>query len=417
MGPLTVASAFQLAYDGALADSMIGTVGLEIEGHLIDSANVQRRVSWSRLLPAVREAGRTCRSTVTVEPGGQVELSGPPANGVAAAVDAMRADEHRLRSALGQHDFHLLLLGADPLRAPRRINPRPRYRAIERHFAATGHSSAGKTMMCSTAALQINLQAGPRAGWPARLALAHQIGPTLIAISANSRWTAGRDSGWASARQRAWWQLDRRTSGPIALGPDPSESWARYALDAPVLFIQTDRGATVSVHQAVPFSSWVSGEQRLGGRFPNANDLVVHLTTLFPPVRLRGYVELRYLDATDGRWWPAVAALVATLMDDPVAAAAAAEATESTSGMWETAARVGLTHPALAESARRCLDVAADRAPDELRATVADLAALVNSGRSPGQETAEHLAAAGPRAGLEQLCTAPRFGRVRPPRR
>ena len=81
--------------------------------------------------------------------------------------------------------------GADPLRPSRRVNPRPRYRAMEQHFAATGRAAPGAVMMNSTAALQVNLQAGPGAagpsGWPWR----NRLGPTLVAISASSPWLHG----------------------------------------------------------------------------------------------------------------------------------------------------------------------------------------------------------------------------------
>jgi glutamate--cysteine ligase len=246
-------------------------------------------------------------------------------------------------------------------------------------------------MMCSTAALQVNLQAGPQPGWAGRLALAHQLGPTLSSIAANSRWLNGRDTGWASARQRAWSELDPRTSGAMSLSSDPAGDWVRYALDAPVLFAATDVGDVITVGKVVPFSAWLSGRVRLADRVPTLKDLQTHLSTLFPPVRLRGYLELRYLDMSGPRWWPAIAAVTTTLMDDPIAASAAAEATEPTAGRWESAARAGLSDPALAASARRCMAIAVEHAPAELRAAVTDLAELVDSGACPGDLATDRI--------------------------
>lgn len=278
---------------------------------------------------------------------------------------------------------------------------------MERHFLGTGRVDAGTTMMCSTAALQLNLQAGPRARWAQRVELAHALGPTLVSIAACSRWVAGRDSGWASARQRAWSQLDPGTSGPVGLTGDPVSDWVRHALAAPVMFTATsDHGDVVAVARAIPFSAWLSGRVRLAGRLPTTADLALHLTTLFPPVRLRGYLELRYLDIGAPRWWPAVAALTATLMDDPVCADAAAEATQQTAGRWLDAARVGLADPALARSAHRCLAVAADRVPPQLRLAVADLADLVGSGRCPGDLAAERIEQVGPLEHLAEVAHA-----------
>jgi hypothetical protein len=160
--------------------------------------------------------GRVAPGTaVTVEPGGQIELSGPPEAGVGPAVARLRYEGAGARLALAGRRFGLAYAGADPARPSRRVNPRPRYRAMEQHFAATGRAAAGRVMMNSTAALQVNLQAGPRREWPARVARAYRLGPTLVAIAASSPWLYGRNTGWKSVRQRAWSGLDTRTCGPV----------------------------------------------------------------------------------------------------------------------------------------------------------------------------------------------------------
>ncbi len=405
--PLTLEAASSEIYDAALADSVVGTVGLEVETHLVDIAAPAERVTWARICAAVDAATPQLRcSVITVEPGGQVELSGAPAAGVADAITAMRHDEQRLRLVLAEHDLGLAHLGADPVRTPRRVNPWPRYRAMERHFVATGQAEAGATMMCSTAALQVNLQAGPRSSWAARVSLAHQLGPTLVAIAACSRWLGGSDSGWASTRQRAWSRLDPRTAGPVPLTHDPAADWVRHALAAPVLFAKIEDGDAVSIARSVPFGAWLSGRVRLADRRPTVDDLHTHLSTLFPPVRMRGYLELRYLDICAPRWWPAVAAVTTTLMDDAVAADAATAATDGTAGMWEAAARRGLEDPELAASARRCMAISVDRVPPELRTAVADLAELVQSGRSPGDLVVDRISEVGALAVLEEVARA-----------
>ena len=415
--PLSIDGAYARSHQAALAESALGVVGLEIESHLVDLDSVADPVPWDRVSPVLGIVGEAAgRCAVSLEPGGQLELSGPPAPGILSTVTELRSDWERTRRAMHGLRLGLALAGADPLRPPRRVNPRSRYRAMEGHFAATGRAGPGAVMMNSTAAIQVNLQAGPRRSWPERVARANRLGPTLVAISASSPWLRGRDTGWKSARQRAWSGLDARACGPVpgcvASSPaldaalDPASAWARYAMRAPVSFVRVCGDDVAAVGASVPFEQWATGAVRLGGRLPSAADLDLHLTTLFPPVRLRGYLELRYLDMTAPRWWPAIAAVVTTLIDDPVAADLATEATERAAAMWTEAARDGLGNGALARSARRCLAIAAGRVPADLVPAVADLAELVESGRCPGDLLAQRITEIGPRAAFAELAHA-----------
>ncbi len=414
--PLTVEAAYAQSCSLALAESAPGTVGLEIESHLVDLDSVADPVAWARVEAVTPVIGAAAgRSSVTVEPGGQVELSGPPEPDIATAVAALRHQCVGVRLTLADRGLGLAFAGADPARPSRRVNPRPRYRAMEEHFRATGRAVPGQVMMNSTAALQVNLQAGPRREWAQRVARACRLGPTLVAVAACSPWLHGRDTGWKSARQRAWGGLDARACGPVpgcvaptAAGDahlDPAMAWARFAMAAPVAFVATGQEAR-AVGRAVSFEQWASGAVRLGGRAPTAADLRTHLTTLFPPVRLRGYLEVRYLDVSPPRWWPAIAAVTATLMDDPVAADLATEATEQAGLLWSEAAREGLADPRLARSARRCLAIAAGRVPAPLGPAVEDLAELVESGRCPGDLLAQRAAKVGPLAALREMAHA-----------
>ncbi|WP_336033844.1 ergothioneine biosynthesis glutamate--cysteine ligase EgtA [Geodermatophilus sp. FMUSA9-8] len=370
----------------ALRPGPVGTVGLELEAHLVDLDAPADRVPWERVTAAV--AGLPPLpggSRVTLEPGGQVELSGPPLPGAGAAVAALRADRAVLAAALAGDRLGLAPLGTDPLRAPARVSPAPRYRAMERHFAAAGCGDAGAAMMTATASLQVNLDAGPREGWGARVSLAHRIGPVLVALSACSPLAGGRATGWRSARQRVWGALDQRRCGPLLGGPDPAGEWADYALAAPVMLVRDPgSGAAEPVRARVPFADWVTGAAPLGGRRPTAADLDYHLSTLFPPVRPRGYLEIRYLDAAPEPWWPALAAVTTALLDDARAADAAADATAPVAGAWTRAARDGLADPALRAAAGACVAAALPAVPAALRPEAEALAALAESGRCPG---------------------------------
>src|SRR3954451_24853700 len=153
-----------------LIDGPVGRVGLEIEAHCFDIADPLRRPGWEELTEVVAGvAALPGGSLITLEPGGAVELSGPPMDGVLPAIKAMADDREVLRTAFADAGFGLVLLGADPLRPAKRINPGDRYRAMERFFIASQTADAGAAMMTSTASVQVNLDAGPRDGWADRV--------------------------------------------------------------------------------------------------------------------------------------------------------------------------------------------------------------------------------------------------------
>jgi glutamate--cysteine ligase len=397
-------AAAQYIADSCLANAPLGSVGLEVEGHCHDPADPYRRPSWAEindvieLLPALPGD-----SAVTVEPGGAVELSGPPADGVMPAIDAMNRDQAVLRSAFADAGLGLVFLGADPLRPPKRINPGARYRAMEQFFAASESGEAGAAMMTSTASIQVNLDAGPQEGWAARIRLAHALGPTMIAIAANSPMLGGEFTGWVSTRQRVWGQMDSARCGPIlgVSGDDPGTDWARYALKAPVMLVHNPEA--VAVTHWVPFADWVDGRVLLGDRRPTIADLEYHLTTLFPPVRPRQWLEIRYLDSVPDAFWPAVLFTLVTLLDDPVAADIAAEAVEPVATAWDTAAQAGLRDRRLYEAANRCVAAAAERAPAELTDAMQRLIRSVEQGRCPGDDFSDQVIEHGIAATVAQL--------------
>lgn len=389
---LNSASAADYIADGCLLDGPVRRVGLEIEGHCFDPTDPLRRPSWDEIAEVLKWADPLPGgSAITVEPGGAVELSGPPVDGVLRAIDAMIRDQVVLRGACADAGLGLVFLGADPLRPPRRINPGARYRAMEQFFAASRSGEAGAAMMTSTASIQVNLDAGPQADWAARVRLTHALGPTMIAIAANSPMLGGEFSGWQSTRQRVWGQMDSARCGPIlgASGDDPATDWARYALKAPVMLVHQPDAMPVTHY--VPFIDWVDGRVLLGDRRPTVADLEYHLTTLFPPVRPRQWLEIRYLDSLPAMLWPAVVFMLVTLLDDPAAADLAAEAVEPVATAWDIAARVGLGDRRLYTAANRCLAIAAERVPAELADAMQALIRSVERGRCPADDFADQV--------------------------
>lgn len=387
-----------------LTDGLVGAVGLEIEAHCYDLADPWRRPRWEELTAAIAELPPLPGgSVVTLEPGGAVELSGPPLGDVGAAVTAMATDRSVLRTAFAQAGLGLVLLGADPLRPVGRVNPGARYAAMESFFRASDTGDAGAAMMTSTASVQVNLEAGPQQGWADRVRLAHALGPTMIAIAANSPILGGDFTGWQSTRQLVWSRLDSARCGPIlgASGAEPASDWARYALRAPVMLVHNPD--PVPVTQWVPFADWADGRVPLGGRAPTVADLEYHLTTLFPPVRPRGFLEVRYLDSVPDALWPALVSTLTVLLDDPVAAGIAAEATEPVAGAWDRAARLGLADRRLHRAAVACVRAAADRAPAGLEESMRLLLRSVEQGRCPADGFADRVVAHGIAPALADL--------------
>ncbi|MGV0871815.1 ergothioneine biosynthesis glutamate--cysteine ligase EgtA [Mycolicibacterium sp. XJ879] len=394
-GPPELSSAYSAALHiggNCLRDGPVGRVGLEVEAHCFDLTDPMRRPSWAELSDVIADLPPLPGgSRVTVEPGGAVELSGPPCDGPMSAISAMTADRAVLRDAFARAGFGLVLLGADPLRPARRINPGARYAAMETFFHASRTGVAGAAMMTSTASVQINVDAGPRAGWADRVRLAHALGPTMIAVAANSPLLGGKFCGWRSARQRVWSQLDSARCGPVLgeRGDDPASDWARYALKAPVMLLTTPQ--VVPVTEWVPFADWADGRAPLGNRQPTEADVDYHLTTLFPPVRPRGWLEIRYLDSVPDGSWPALVFTLVTLLDDPAAAAVAAEATEPVATAWDRAAQQGLGDRRLRQAAIRCVTAAAERAPRELMESMQRLVRSVEQGRCPADDIADRV--------------------------
>jgi glutamate--cysteine ligase len=387
----------------ALTPSTVGAVGLELEYHLVDLRRPARRPPWEQItalteaIPALPE-----RSRVSVEPGGQIELSTPPRRGVGAAILALRRDQQVLAQSLEEAGVGLAPIGSDVARPVHLVSPVSRYLAMERHFDALGCGPSGRAMMASTAALQVNVDAGPRGSWSDRVNHVQRLGPVLLAMSACSPFLAGRASGWQSMRQQAWSGIDQGRCRPLPATADPVEAWVSYVLSAPVMLVRNELdGSADPVTGRVPYAAWVAGSGRLG-RAPTLADLDYHLSTLFPPLRPRGYLEIRYLDAVPNRWWPALAALAVTLVDDDVAADRAAELCEHVVDAWIPAARDGLRDPKLLAAARGCVDVAARRCPPELRPDVEAYAEMVSRGRTPGDDLRERVARSSPLAVLEE---------------
>ena len=290
-------------------------------------------------------------SPLTLEPGGQVEISALPRTSLAELFDSVTADLGSLIDMLAAEGLVLGRRGTDPHRSPRRILNTPRYAAMERAFEPIGPH--GVTMMCCTAALQVCVDVGEPDTVASRFAAVNALGPVLVAAFANSPDLAGWPTGWASARLRSVLAVDPARSGPLAITADPAGDWARRVLDTPLLCVRGP-GDCWDTPSGITFADWMAGAL---GDPPTEDDLSYHVSTMFPPVRPHGYLEVRYLDAQQGGNWAAPVALLAALMSSQPTVEAVAELCLPVADRWLPAARFGLADREIAAVARQVVEL------------------------------------------------------------
>lgn len=291
-------------------------------------------------------------SVLTVEPGGQVEVSSQPRSSMRSLFDAVDGDAAYVRDLLGSAGFVLGEQGTDPWRPPRRVLQVPRYAAMEAAFDRIGLD--GRLMMCSTAGIQVCLDAGESHRAAPRWAALHALGPVMMATFANSPALFGRRTGWASARTRALLRTDPPRMRPGPITADPAASWAKRTLDTSLVCLRRD-GNDWTAPSGISFAEWIQGALPAP---PTREDLDYHLSTVFPPVRPRGYLEVRYLDTQPGRDWMLPAAALISLFRQEATVDKVLELASPAVGRWVHAARYGLLDPELARSARAVFDLA-----------------------------------------------------------
>ncbi len=327
-------------------------------------------------------------SRITLEPGGQIELSSAPFDDASQLCDRLLEDSRFLSGLLETRSIRTISAAADADRQARRLLRLPRYRAMERSFAGIG--PYGKLMMCNTAATQVSVDAGSdSAEIAARWNALYAIGPALLAAFACSPQLHGAPVGtWASQRMRTWLRLDHtRTRPPVRNWGDPIADYGRWALDVPLLCVrQSERDWAAP--PGASFADWLCGalDDEVGRR-PEVEDLEYHLTTIFPPVRASGHLEVRYLDAQPGDRWTVPIHVLDALMSTPAVVAEAARAADPVADEWSLAARCGLADPDIRAVAVDLLTLAAEHARTEAAAEqIEDAVRRCRAGRSPSGE-------------------------------
>jgi glutamate--cysteine ligase len=204
----------------------------------------------------------------------------------------------------------------------------------------------------------VNLDLGEFAAVDLRWELAHDLVPVLSAAFANSPFDAtGARTGWCSTRLDVWRGIDPRRTRPAARpGTSAATAWTTYALEAPVMLVRVDEHRCVVPARPLPFARWIHDGHELG--WPTLDDFAYHLTTLFPPVRPRGWLELRVVDALPDAWWPVAVAITTALLDDGEAADTASREARSVRRRVADAARLGCSDPEIGAVVDRCFAAA-----------------------------------------------------------
>jgi len=262
--------------------------------------------------------------SITLEPGGQFELSGAPLETVHETYDELQRHLADLRW-LGEHfGVRWAWAGLDPRSEAHEIPwmPKRRY-AVMRDYLPT-RGSLGLTMMQRTCTVQANLDFADEADMGKKLRVGMGLASVVTAMFANSPLSGGRVSSWKSFRAHVWTDTDPDRTGLRPWALDDSslasyEHWVDFALDVPMFFIVRD--GHYQPCAGLPFRRFMShGHQ---GHQATLEDWELHLSTLFPEVRLKRYLEVRSADCVPPELIPALPALWKGLLYDSSATDAA----------------------------------------------------------------------------------------------
>ncbi|MGO8952954.1 MAG: glutamate--cysteine ligase [Rhodomicrobium sp.] len=251
---------------------------------------------------ALEEPSIELGGSITLEPGGQFELSGAPVQTLfqtCAEVDRHLKQVHEIAGPLG---IAFLGLGFSPLwtlgETPRM--PKSRYGIMTAYMPKVGR--LGLDMMYRSATVQVNLDFSDEADMVKKLRVSLALQPVAAALFANSPFTEGKPNGYLSFRSAIWLDTDPARTGMLPFAFEDGMSYERYvdyALDVPMYFVRRNK-KYINVAGA-SFRDFLDGRlAQLPGEKPTLSDWADHLTTLFPEVRLKRYLEMRGADS--GPW-------------------------------------------------------------------------------------------------------------------
>ncbi|HEY2709002.1 MAG TPA: glutamate--cysteine ligase [Caulobacteraceae bacterium] len=290
-----------------------------------------KRFGWSEILEKRADGGETLiglsrgGASVSLEPGGQFELSGAPLESVHDICIEIGAHLTEARQVASELGLGFLGLGFTPewSRADVAVMPKGRYQIMSSYMPKVG--KLGLDMMFRTCTVQANLDFASEADMAAKMRLSLALQPLATALFANSPFVEGKPTGYLSSRARVWTDTDPARTGMIDFVFQPGfcfADYAKWALDAPMYFVKRD-GIYLDA-SGLSFRDFMNGELSiLPGERPTIGDWRNHLNTLFPEVRLQNYLEMRGADTGPPERLCALAAFWMGLLYDDACAEAA----------------------------------------------------------------------------------------------
>jgi glutamate--cysteine ligase len=233
-------------------------------------------------------------SSITLEPGSQYEFSTAPFPSVEGVDRQAREFVHAAEKAIGDAPLVMVALGYTPFALVDQIQwvPKGRYVVMREHLGHTG--PLAHHMMKSTCAVQASFDFADEEDCARKVRLGTLMGPLTTATFANSPLTGGQPNGWMTFRGHVWTQTDpRRTGFPEAAERFRFDAWVDYLLDVPMMFLHDDAHGWRPAHGR-SFREWM--EKGIDGAFPDDDAWQLHLTSVFPEVRVKRLIEIRGAD-------------------------------------------------------------------------------------------------------------------------
>ncbi|MBC58333.1 MAG: glutamate--cysteine ligase [Confluentimicrobium sp.] len=288
-------------------------------------------------------------ANVSLEPGGQLELSGAPLESIHETCDEVNTHLREVKGIADEVGVGFIGLGAAPIWTHEQmpVMPKGRYKLMTEYMDKVG--TMGKTMMYRTCTVQVNLDFGSEADMVQKFRVALALQPVATALFANSPFLEGKPNGHKSWRSRVWRDLDADRTGMLPFVFEDGfgfERYVDYALDVPMYFVYRDGKYINALGQS--FRDFMKGRlPALPGETPTLSDWADHLTTAFPEARIKKFMEMRGADGGPWRRLCALPAFWVGLMYDQGALDAAWDLVKGWDAETREALRVAASKDAL----------------------------------------------------------------------